>query len=204
MNQCGNNYLPTLYNDMNKHIKSSESGRPIATWPKLFLQLAFCMATMTLFSGCAVTQARIGPSYEPQTNIQRLADADKVTVDVSMSDEREIMTRVGKKVNGYGMEMAPIIATNNVAELTRQAIETELVHRGFALGTTNAVNVMGELHRFYNEFKEGFWAGDAIAEVTVNIVVKNPGGTIVYTKLISGQGTEPNIQLASGDNACLA
>ena len=91
-----------------------------------------------------------------------------------------------------------------MAELTRRAVETELAHRGFVLGTNNAVRVEGELHRFYNEFRLGFWAGDAIAQVTVNIVVKNPGGAIVYTKLISGQGTEPNIQLASGDNACLA
>ena len=171
---------------------------------KIMLHLAVCAASLMLFSGCAATQAHIGPSYQPQQNVQRLNGAEKVAVNVTMSDERQIQSCVGKKMNGYGMEMAPIIATNDVVELTRQAIETELAHRGFAVVNTNAVNVMGELHRFYNEFRVGFWSGDAIAEVTVNIVVKNADGAILYTKLINGQGVEPSIQLASGNNACLA
>jgi len=169
-----------------------------------YVQLFLGMGLALGMTGCALTEDNIAPAYIPQSNVQQLAGASNVSVNVTMADEREVMVCVGKKLNGYGMEMAPIVATNDVAELTRKAIETELLHRGFVVGTSNTVIVAGELHRFYNEFKSGFFAGDAVAEVSFNIVVKNPAGDIVYDKFVSGQGIEQNIQLTSGDNACLA
>ena len=102
------------------------------------------------------------------------------------------------------MDMAPIVATNDVATLLKDAIETELTNRGFNLGTSNAVSVVAELNKFYNDFKIGFWAGDAVAEVTMNILIKNQDGGIIYSKIVSGHGTEPNIQIAGGENARLA
>lgn len=63
---------------------------------------------------------------------------------------------------------------------------------------------MADLSTFRNHFKAGFWSGDAVAEVIMEVTVKNQGGQIVYSKLVAGQGKNPNIQLASGSNAKVA
>jgi len=47
-------------------------------------------------------------------------------------------------------------------------------------------------------------AGDAVAEVTMQAEIKKSDGSIVYSKLITGEGKNANIQLASGSNAKIA
>ena len=168
------------------------------------LQLVSALLVVVLFSGCALTKTYIPLSYTAQTSVSKVAGADSVAVNVSVSDQRTDKSSVGAKKNGYGMEMAPIIAMNDVAALLKSAIETELAGRGFNLGASKAVSVNAEISTFRNDFKTGFWSGDAVAQVVMNITVKNETGIIVYTKLVSGQGINPNIQLASGENAKVA
>jgi hypothetical protein len=55
--------------------------------------------------------------------------------------------------------------------------------------------------KFYNDFKVGFFSGDAIAEVAFNAKLLRPDKSVAFTKYVSGQGQVANIQLASGDNA---
>jgi uncharacterized lipoprotein YajG len=159
---------------------------------------------LSLLTGCALTTAQIPLSYIPQGNVSTLSGAENITVTVVVDDQRDKKDSVGAKKNGFGMDMAPIVATNDVATLLKDAIQTELANRGFNLGTSNTVSVVAELNKFYNDFKVGFWAGDAVAEVTMNILIKNQNGEIIYSKIVSGHGTEPNIQIAGGENARLA
>lgn len=58
-----------------------------------------------------------------------------------------------------------------------------------------------ELVKFYNDFKTGFWSGDAVGEVVMGIKVKKADGNITYAKSITGTYTETGVQLASGNNA---
>ena len=48
------------------------------------------------------------------------------------------------------------------------------------------------------------WAGTAAAELDMNVMIKNNSGAILYSRIIEGQGTLPDIQLADGDNARIA
>jgi uncharacterized lipoprotein len=166
--------------------------------------LAFSLMAVMVFSGCATTQAHIPLSYNAQTGVSKLTEAQTVMANVVVSDQRADKTSVGAKKNGYGMEMASIIATNDVAELVKSAIVTELADRGFNIGTNNAASIIAELNTFRNDFKIGFWSGDAVAQVIINVTVKSQTGEIVYSKLISGQGENPHIQIASGENAEVA
>src|SRR5262249_5054097 len=145
-----------------------------------------------------------GLSYDPQANVQKLPQATNVTVQVTILDQRLVNASVGRKMNGYGEEMAPIVSTNNVPDFIKQAIETELVDRGFKLGTNASVVVVGELAKFYNEFKSGFWSGQAVADLDLNVTVRDAAGAIIYSHLIVGEGIVPDIQLADGDNARIA
>lgn len=153
--------------------------------------------------GCALTTDYVTLTYHPQMNVTRIEGADAIKVNVEVLDVRKTRGRVSSKKNSYGMEMAAIIAENNVADTIAKAIEMELINRGFVLAT-GSVRLLVELQKFYNDFKAGFWSGTATAEVIMNIQVKNSDGNILFSKLVAGEGNLPGIHLASGENAKIA
>lgn len=152
-----------------------------------------------LANGCALTKDYVVLSYDPQTNVEKMKRADLVRVKVEISDVRTVRDKVSSKKNSYGMEMAPIIAQNDVVDLLKKAIEAELRNRGFELAD-GSVEVLAELNKYYNDFKTGFWSGRAVAEVVMNVQVKKPDKSILYSKMITGEYSH-TVQLASGKNA---
>ncbi len=127
------------------------------------LQLAGFLLAITFFaSGCALTKDYVVLSYDPQINVEKIKEADTVKVRVEISDVRVIRDRVSNKINSYGMDMAPIIAQNDVGETLKKAIEAELKNRGFELAD-GSVLVLAELNKYYNSFKTGFWSGRPVA-----------------------------------------
>ena len=161
---------------------------------------AAVVLTMVMLNGCALTKGHVAMSYVPQADVGKIQGAEAVAVKVEVADERTIKDKVSAKKNGYGMEMAPILAANDVAEVLKGAIETELKQRGFAVGD-GSVGVVAELSKFYCDFKTGFWSGNAVAEVTMNVQVKNPDGSIAFSKLVAGEGCKNHIELYSEGNA---
>lgn len=105
----------------------------------------------------------------------------------------------------YGIELAAITAAEDVATTIRKAIEQELQARGFQLGSDTAhITIATDLTRFYNDLNRGFFLGDAVAELNMGVTVKGQNGTQPYSRQIVAQGIEPNILLASGNNAKIA
>ena len=159
---------------------------------------------LLFLSGCALTTDRIDLQYTPQQGVAQLPNAESVSVNVQVADQRPDKSKVGCKKNGYGMEMAPILAIEDVTVTVRRAIEQELRARGFQLGSDALVQIAADLTRFYNDHKMGFFAGDAVADLHLAVVVKSKNGNLLYSKQIIAQGLEPNTQLASGENARIA
>ena len=161
-----------------------------------------CLCVLLLaqiLTGCAFTKDYIGLNYPVRGSRDKVAGAEGVKVEVKVADQRESKDVVGRKINGWGSETAGIISTNDVVELVRSAIGTELEMRGFARGDGVVVSV--ELNKFYNRFILGFWAGDSIANLIMNVQIKAKDGNLVYSKNIVAEGLEPNIQMAVGHNA---
>ena len=168
------------------------------------LSCLLIIATAALFlNGCAVTKDYVSLNYTNQTNVIKLAGAESVSVKVEFTDTRSIKDRVGSKKNGYGMEMAAIISKEEVTDIMKKAVESELTQRGFRIAEGDFA-LKAQLAKFYNDFKVGFWSGDAVAEITMEVQLRNADGTITYSKLLSGEGKKENIQLASGANAKVA
>ncbi|MHB1186492.1 YajG family lipoprotein [Thiobacillus sp.] len=168
------------------------------------LAIACCVAMASL-SGCALTTEQIELNYTQQAGVSRIVGAENVSVNVQVSDQRLDKSKVSSKKNGYGMEMAPITAAEDVAATVRKAIEKELQARGFQLGSEAAlVKVAADVTRFYNDHKIGFFAGDAVADLNMSVTVKTRNGELLFSKQIVAQGMEKNTQLASGNNAKLA
>ena len=167
-------------------------------------KLCVSILCLALLSGCAVTTEQIALSYQPQENVTVLPKAETIAVSVVVKDERQDMSRVSRKKNGFGMEMASITALEDVAITFRKAIEAELSQRGFKVDSQSRVSVEAELTRFYNDFKLGFFAGDAVADLNLLVKVHAKDGTQLYSRSLMAQGIEKNIQLMTGDNARLA
>ena len=155
-------------------------------------------------SGCAFTQDKINIPYEGKANLVVVDGAGNVEVLVNNEDKRTVYKdRVGSKKNGYGMEMAAIIPENDIAKTFADAIEFELQNLGFKIGDNGKILTV-ELVRFYNDFKMGFFAGDAVADGLVNVVIKDKNENLLFSKSYEGGAIEPNIQLATGHNAKIA
>jgi len=159
------------------------------------------VVAILMLSGCAVTVDRIDVPYQGKANITVVDGADSVFLNVLNEDKRTVFKdRVSVKKNGYGMEMAAIVPNNDISKTFADAVSTELTNVGFKLGP-NGKTVRVELVRFYNDFKIGFWAGDAVADGLINVQVLNQKGDVIYTCSYEGGAIEPNIMLATGENA---
>ncbi|GIV04258.1 MAG: hypothetical protein KatS3mg077_2126 [Candidatus Binatia bacterium] len=88
--------------------------------------LGFVVLGSGLASGCALTVDRIRLDYTPQANVQKMEQADSVIVRVSVDDIRNRKDRVSSKKNSYEMEMAAIVAENDLTELVKYAVNSEL------------------------------------------------------------------------------
>jgi uncharacterized lipoprotein YajG len=170
-------------------------------WGALSMRAIFCLAICWALSACALTKDYIDVPYQAGANLSVVEGAASAKVAVTGVDGRTVYRdRVSVKKNGYGMEMAEIIAKNDVPDTVGRAIEQELASLGFAIGPGGSdVNV--EVTRFYNDFKTGFFSGDAVAEVNVNVKVTGPDKVILFSKHYEGGGIEKNIMMMGGDNA---
>ena len=163
------------------------------------------LLAVALLSGCALTSDRIEIQYKQQQGVTQIPDASAVAVAVEVVDQRQDKSKVSSKKNAFGMELAPIVATEEVSIVVRRAIEKELQSRGFQLASqADVVHVDAGLTRFYNDHKVGFFAGDAVADLNLSVTVRSTAGAIVFSRQIVAQGVEPNTQLMTGENARLA
>ena len=159
---------------------------------------------LVVSSGCALTQDTINIQYEGKANLIVVEGAESIEVLVKHEDKRTVYKdRVGTKKNGYGMEMAKIVPENDIATTFADAIKFELQNLGFKIGD-NGKKLTVELVRFYNDFKMGFFAGDAVADGLINVAIKDKSGELLFSKSYEGGAIEPNIQLALGHNAEIA
>jgi len=166
---------------------------------KMKLLLMLTALTLTA-SGCALTKENVDIVYSPQADVKTIDGANSVEVNTSVNDNRLDKDKVSCKKNGYGMEMAPILCNQEVSDTLKDAIDAELKNRGFQIGSGNVV-VDVELNKFYNDFKVGFWSGSAVADLQMNVKVKDRAGNILYTETVQEQNVAKGVQLMNGKNA---
>jgi uncharacterized lipoprotein len=163
------------------------------------------LAAMALLPACALTEDVIEVRHVPAFGVQQLPGANAVTVQVSPRDERNTNRhRVSAKKNGYGMEMASIVASNDVVAEVGGIVASTLRNLGFRTEGQPDGTVTVELHKLWNDFKAGFFSGQAVTELATTVTVRDRMGRITYSRLHNVEGIHPNIHLASGENARVA
>lgn len=155
-------------------------------------------------TGCGLTNYSVVLSYDPQTNVEQLKRAGTIKVSVEISDARPVRDQVGYITGNWGMKIAPIIPQNDVADLLKRAIETELKDRGFELAN-GPVQVLAELSKYYSDFKFDLGSTETtgVAEVVMNIMVKKADQTL-YSKLIAGEYKTTYVRLPGSKDAQIA
>lgn len=165
-------------------------------------RVLIAVAAMLSLNACALTVDEVDVAYKQQQNVVAIGGAEAVKVQVTTNDARTSnRDRISVKKNGYGIEMAPIVSKQAVPELVANAINTELKARGFGLGGQGGVFLLVDVNKFYNDFKMGFFVGQAVGEVMLNTQVMNAGGKVFHSKTYIGEFTVPDIMLFGGENA---
>lgn len=160
------------------------------------------MMLSCFLTGCALTRDYVEIEYKPCSTPQTIVGSENVEVAVNVNDLR-VKENVGCKMNGSGMEMANIMATNDVAESFKNAIIWELQQRGFVISNDGS-NLNIELCKFFNDYKPGFFTASANSEAVLNVTLRKKDGVIVYSKTIFGFGEEETCFITGGHNASLA
>jgi uncharacterized lipoprotein YajG len=164
------------------------------------IRMALAVLGAASLSACAITEDKVPVEHVANTAVAPVPGAEAVTLTVTGVDGRTQYTdRISTKKNGYGMEMARIIATNDVVEVVRGGVERELKAQGYTIGP-NGLTVVVELQNFYNNFRLGLVQGSAVAEVAISVKVRNAAGGLLYSQLYDATSST-DIMLASGTNA---
>lgn len=139
-------------------------------------------------------------------NVQTIPEAEKISVQVNVDDQRAIKRTVSHKKNGFGMEMAEITTMTNVGQVVQQALIQELKGRGFDLeyGQRPHVLIDVELNELYNDFKVGVLFAKGLSEAKMRVKVQDLDGSLLYAKSIIGKGKESPIVYMNGHYAKIA
>lgn len=157
------------------------------------------LAAALAVSACATSEDIVPVPYTV-SQAARVAGAESIHVTVVGADARtENRARIGVQINGYGMDMAAIRATEEVSDIVKNAIAAELTQRGYAVGDTGS-RVNASVETFFNDFETGMWAGKSIADVAMTVTVTSRAGAEVYSRRVTGRA-ERTVQIANGGNA---
>ncbi|WP_426013222.1 YajG family lipoprotein [Caulobacter sp. DWR2-3-1b2] len=163
------------------------------------MRILAIIALAATVTACATTEEVIPVGYVPAA-VPAVAGADSILVTVTAVDGRSTnRARISTKINGYGMEMAPIRSKEEVADIVRDALSAEFKQHGYRLAS-GGPKVEAKVTTFYNQFGVGMFAGKANSEVNVTVSVTSPSGAQVYTRDLAGKASK-SVQMASGKNA---
>jgi uncharacterized lipoprotein YajG len=131
--------------------------------------------------GCAFTTETIHIEYPAPVSVEKVKGAESIKVTVEIKDLRSNPSReVAKKINGFGMETAPIFNDEDVQLLLKRSVEAELRARGYNL-EAGKVPLQIELLTFLHRYNSGFFSGDSRAEVSFVVRIRDAQGKELYT-----------------------
>ncbi len=154
------------------------------------------MGMTIILSGCAAGSGYVTLSYLPQYNVTRVPDAELRRAQVIVIDQRPIRDRVSARKNMKGMEIAPIVATNDVVGVLTDAMEAELANRGYVVDAGGAV-IEVRLKKLYTDFQVGFWSRRANTESLFNVRVLDVDGRELFQKNIREEWSKPGMTMSA-------
>ena len=150
-------------------------------------------------AACAGASEEVTLEYVPFAQDRGLKP-NFMQVAVTANDSR---TAVGNKVSAaissIGIETHAINSDKSVNLFVKEAIEAELLARGFQSGDEGA-RVHVDVVRFYNNFQRGAGSGMAMAQVGFQVSVRDQKDTQIFSAYYDGGASRP-VRLANAPNA---
>jgi uncharacterized lipoprotein YajG len=140
---------------------------------------------MAMIAACATATVPPFPvslTYTPDRNAQPVSGSEAVHVEVTVNDLRQEKNTLGE-VSG-GPQTVSIFTNDDLAELIKSAIQSELVDRDFELGSGNALVVV-DLEGISVHRKIGA-NPSAWAEVIFKVQVEQKTGAVLYSREVDG------------------
>jgi uncharacterized lipoprotein YajG len=150
---------------------------------------AAMIVAVILLNGCITSGGAVTLAYVPEANAFKVNGADNVKVRVAVVDKRAITDRISAIRNLSNMETAPITTTNRLDEFVRDALETELIDRGYTVTPGGAV-VEVEIQQLYADYNVGFLRKlNTNARYLVRVLDSN--GKVQFTKTMTDEFNKP-------------
>jgi uncharacterized lipoprotein YajG len=162
----------------------------------------FVLLGLLALGGCTNAPERVDISYRAGTGVAAVPGAERVDLTIVASDRRTTdRDRISAMKNGRGMDATPIAANQDVVDVVRRAVATELQQCGFRIGGGGGPTIAIEVTAFYNDFRFSYAAGDAVAAVGFTIRVERPDRGVLFERPVTGRSRIQSVQFATGDAA---
>ena len=149
--------------------------------------------------GCAGASEEVTLEYVPFAKDRGL-EPNSMEVVVTAADNRSSMgNKVSAAISSIGIETNAINSDKSVDLFVRDAIEAELLARGFLAGEDGA-RVHIDVVRFYNNFQRGAGSGMAMAQVGFHVTVHDQKNAKIFSAYYDGGASRP-VRLANATNA---
>jgi hypothetical protein len=132
--------------------------------------------------GCG-TKQEINIAYHPQENVPHMKGASEIGVKVKTYDLR-MYKYTARAVSDWGHSRIIVI---NLKNIVSQAIESELLNRGFTSGESVLIKI-DLIDTKYLRIESGGSYGSISAEITFHVSVINSKGVLVFQDLVRRQG----------------
>ena len=147
------------------------------TYPRI-VRLALPLMLAVTIAGCApLNPLSVPVTYQPASNITPVAGASSVHVHVVGQDLRTDKSSVGQ------YDQQPFVPGNNVIDTARDALQSELQARGFAIDSSPASLVVRvQVQRMSGHFFSSLFFSSYTAELIMHVEVERPDKAIAYSQ----------------------
>jgi uncharacterized lipoprotein YajG len=174
-----------------------------------FGAVAFAMGTIPLLAfgallvGCSIEATKLPITYVPQQNVQAIAGADTVPVEVRVEDlEPDEYDSFWDRANPFSDKLVRF-QVKDAVDTVRGAAETELKARGFKIGSVGSLIVI-QIERFAaRKLIDGEFGFTATGRgyLSMRVEVQPQTGKVLFSKNVGAEGTPTDESAFSGKPA---
>jgi uncharacterized lipoprotein YajG len=153
---------------------------------KLTMRLVGNLLLATMIVACADKPLPVSFTYIPNRTVQTTSGSESIYIEVTVNDARSVKDNLGEATEGF--HSIPLVTHDDLSEVIKSGVESELVNRGFELGSGNALIVI-DLEEIAVRNRISAFSGDSDlrAVALLKSEVRRKTGAVLYSKEISGQ-----------------
>jgi hypothetical protein len=140
----------------------------------------------TMIIACAHKPLPVSFTYMPNRTVRPTSGAESVKIEVTANDVRRVKDNLGEATTG--LQSVQIRTQDSLAEVVRSGVESELINRGFELGSGDALIVI-DLEEITVRDKIAIFGGahHVRAIAILKSEVSRKTGAVIYSKELSGK-----------------